>query len=69
MQSTQMRGKFLELSSCFHIVKLQLREGFHLTANFLVENLEGKTLVAGCFVYGSVKSDANHFSELSLYPD
>ena len=51
----QRCGKFLELSSWFHMVKLQSRE-------VLVENLQEKTLSASCFVYGSVKSDANHFS-------
>ena len=67
MQSTQRCEKFLELSSRFRMVKLQLKEGFRSTANFL-ENLQEKTLVTSRFVYSSVKSDANHFSELSFSP-
>ena len=42
--------------------------GFSVYSKLLVENLLEKTLVAGCFVYSSVKSDANHFSELSFTP-
>ena len=34
----------------------------------MVKNLQEKTLVASRFVYSSVKSDANHFSELSFIP-
>ena len=49
------------------MVKLQLR-GFSVNSELLVENLQEKTLVASRFVYSSVKSDANHFSELSFIP-
>ena len=38
--------------------------GFSVNSKLLVENLQGKTLVVSCFVYSSVKSDTNHFSEL-----
>ena len=34
----------------------------------MYENLQEKTLVASCFLYSSVKSDVNHFSELSFTP-
>ena len=42
---------------------------FSVNCKLLVENLQEKTLVSSRFVYSSVKSDANHFSELSLTPD
>ena len=64
MQSTQWCGKFLELSLCFCMVK----RGFSVNSELLVENLQEKTLVASRFVFSSVKSDANHFSELSFTP-
>ena len=41
-----------------------VESGFSVSSEFLVENLREKTLVASRFVYSSVKSDANHFSEL-----
>ena len=41
---------------------------FSVNSKFLVENLQKKIFVASCFVYGSVKSGANHFSELSFTP-
>ena len=40
--------------------------GFSVNIKLLVENLQEKTLLASCFVYSSVKSDANHFIELSF---
>ena len=43
-----------------------VKRGFSGNSKCLVENLQEKTLVAGHFVYSSVKSDANHFSELFL---
>ena len=42
--------------------------GFSVNSKLLVENLQEKTLVASCFVYSSVKSDANHFNKLSFNP-
>ena len=42
---------------------------FSVNSKLLVENLQEKTLVASGFVYSSIKSDANHFSELFLRPD
>ena len=45
-----------------------VKRGFSVNSKLLVENLQEKTLVASCFVYSSVKSDANHFSELSFTP-
>ena len=43
--------------------------GFLVHSKRLVEKLQEKTLqVASVFVYCSVKSDANHFSELSFTP-
>ena len=44
-----------------------VKRGFSVNSKLLVENLQEKTLGASCFVYSSVKSDANHFSEL-FYP-
>ena len=46
-----------------------VERGFSVNSKLLVENLQEKTLVASDFVYSSVKSDANHFSELFLPPD
>ena len=45
-----------------------VERGFSVNSALLVENLLEKTVVASCFVYSSVKSDANHFSELSFTP-
>ena len=45
-----------------------VKRGFSVNSTLLVENLQEKTLVASRFVYNSVKSDANHFSELSFTP-
>ena len=59
--------KVLELSSPFCMVKLQSRE-FSVNRELLVENLQKKTLGASRFAYSSVKSDANHFSELCFTP-
>ena len=39
-----------------------------ISNELLVENLQEKTLVASRFGYSSVKSDVNHFSELSFTP-
>ena len=39
---------------------------FLVNSELLVENSQEKTLAASHFVYSSVKSDANHFSELSF---
>ena len=48
-------------SSCSH-------ERVLVNCELLVENLQENTLVGSCFVYSSVKSDANHFNELSFTP-
>ena len=45
-----------------------VEKGFSVNSKLLVENLQEKTLVVSCFVYSSVNSDANHFSELSFTP-
>ena len=45
-----------------------IERGFSVNSQLLVENLQEKTLVVSHFVYSSVKSDANHFSELSFTP-
>ena len=45
-----------------------VERGFSVHSELLVENLQEKILVASRFVYSSVKSDANHFSELSFTP-
>ena len=45
-----------------------VERGFLVTSKLLVENLQEKTLVVSCFVYSSVKSDANNFSELLFTP-
>ena len=45
-----------------------VERGFLVNSKLLVENLQKKTLVASRFVYSGVKSDANHFSELSFTP-
>ena len=49
------------------MVKLQSR-GFSVNSKLLVENLQENILVVSRFVYSYVKSDANHFSELSCSP-
>ena len=46
-----------------------VERGFSVNSKLLVENLLEKTLVVSRFVCSSVKSDANHFSELSFTPD
>ena len=43
-----------------------VERGFSVNSKLLVENLQEKTLVVSRFVYSSVKSDANRFSELSF---
>ena len=43
-----------------------VERGSSVNSKLLVENLQKKTLVVSRFVYSSVKSDANHFSELSF---
>ena len=43
-----------------------VKREFSVNSELLVEYLQEKTLDASCFVYSSVKSDANHFSELSF---
>ena len=45
-----------------------VERGFSVNSKLLVENLQEKTLVSSCYVYNSVKSDANHFSKLSFTP-
>ena len=45
-----------------------VERGFSVKSKLLVENLREKTLVASRFLYSSVKSDANHFSELTFTP-
>ena len=45
-----------------------VERGFSVNSKLLVENLQEKSLVASRFVYSSVKSDANHFSELFFNP-
>ena len=45
-----------------------VERGFSVNSELLVENLQEKTLVASCFVYSSVKSDANHFIGLFFTP-
>ena len=67
MQSTQRCGKFLELSMLLH-GQAAVKKGFSVNSKLLVEYLQKKTLDANCFVYNGVKSDANHFSELSCTP-
>ena len=42
---------------------------FSVNSKLLVENLQEKILVASRFVYSSIQSVANHFSELFLPPD
>ena len=42
--------------------------GFSVNSKLLVKNFQEQTLVASCLVYSSIKSDANHFSELSFTP-
>ena len=46
-----------------------VERGLSVNSKRLVENLQEKTLVVSRFVYSSVKSDANRFSELFLPPD
>ena len=43
-----------------------VKGGFSVNSELLVENLQEETLVASRSVCSSVKSDANHFSELSF---
>ena len=45
-----------------------VERGFSVNSELLVENLQEKTLGASRFAYSSVKSDTNHFSELSFTP-
>ncbi len=63
----QRCGKFLELFTLLH-GQVAVEKGFSVNSKLLVENLQEKTLVVSCFVYSSVNSDANHFSELSFTP-
>ena len=64
----QRRRKFLELSTLL-FGQAAVQKGFSVNSKLLVENLQEKTLVMSRFVYRSVKSDTNHFSELSFPPD
>ena len=63
-------AKYAKVWGVFRIIfmlsygQAAIKRGFSVNSKLLVENLQEKTLVASCFVYGSVKSDANHFSEL-----
>ena len=45
-----------------------VERGFSVNSELLVENLQEKTLGASRFAYSRVKSDGNHFSELSFTP-
>ena len=45
-----------------------VKRGFSVNSECLVENLQEIVLVASHLVYSRVKSDANHFSELSFNP-
>ena len=45
-----------------------VERAFSVNSKLLVKNLQEKTVVSSCFVYSSVKSDANHFNELSFTP-
>ena len=45
-----------------------VERGFLLNSKLMIENLQEKTLVASRFGYSTVKSDANHFNELSFTP-
>ena len=45
-----------------------VERGCSVNSKLLVENLQERILVASRFVYNSVKSDANHFSEFSFTP-
>ena len=63
----QRCGKFLELSTLSH-GQAAVERKFSVNGELLVENLQENILVVSCFVYISVKSDANHFSELSFTP-
>ena len=45
-----------------------VKRGFSVNSKLLVENLQENTLVVCRFVYSSVKSDSNHFSELFFTP-
>ena len=45
-----------------------VERGFSANSKLLFENLQEKTLFASRFVCSSVKSNANHFNELSFTP-
>ena len=65
-------AKHTKVCEVFRIIFTLLRgqaavdRGFSVNSKLLVQNLQEKTLAASHFVYSSVKSDANHFSELFL---
>ena len=64
--------KYTEVWEVFRIIfsllhgQAAVERGFSVNSELLVENLQEKTLVASCFVYSGVKSDANHFIGLFL---
>ena len=65
-------AKHTKVWKVFRIIFTLLRgqaaveKGFSVNGELLVENFKEKTLVASCFVYSCVKSDANYFNELSF---
>ena len=75
---TQLKGFVLEIQQnhLAEFLSLELsmllrgqatvERGFSVNSELLVKNLQEKILVLSYFVYSSVKSDANHFSELSF---
>ena len=68
MQSTQRCGKFFRIIFTLLHGQTVVESRFLVNSKLLVENLQEKTLVASCFVYSSVKSDADNFSGAFFYP-
>ena len=63
----QRCGKFLDLSVLLR-GQAAVESGFSVSSKLLVDNLQEKTLVVSRFVYSTIKSDANHFSEVFFIP-
>ena len=67
-------AKHLKVWEVFRIIftllhgQAAVERGFSVNSELLVENLQEKTLGASRFACSSVKSDANHFSELFFTP-
>jgi len=68
-------AKYAKLWEVFQIIfalshgEAAVERGFLINNELMVENMKEESLIAGRFVYDTVKSSAVHFSEIPLTPD